>query len=102
VSGRLAPGVRVQTPHGPAVIVDQKTLTLWSFGRPRKKTTLSVRYPNGRRGVWFPDRLTVIGDAAREKAEHPEIYCPYRDCLWRTGGGWCPRHDPEADRRGEA
>jgi hypothetical protein len=31
---------------------------------------------------------------AKAKAEHPELYCPHRRCLWRTDGGYCPRHQP--------
>lgn len=30
--------------------------------------------------------------AARAKERHPEAYCPEPRCLWRTGGGRCPRH----------
>jgi hypothetical protein len=26
------------------------------------------------------------------KERHPEMYCPA--CLWKTGGGYCPRHLP--------
>ena len=29
---------------------------------------------------------------AAHKEEHPELYCPDTRCLWRTGGGACPRH----------
>lgn len=35
------------------------------------------------------------------KEEHPERYCPARNCLWRTGGGWCPRHGGEARNAAE-
>ena len=38
-----------------------------------------------------------MNTAARVRArkdEHPEDYCPSPRCLWRTGGGWCPRHAP--------
>ena len=35
--------------------------------------------------------------AALNKEAHPEVYCPARKCLWRTGGGYCPRH-PEPVR----
>jgi len=24
------------------------------------------------------------------KEKHPELYCP--KCLWKTNGGYCPRH----------
>jgi hypothetical protein len=31
--------------------------------------------------------------AAREaKERHPEQFCPVGRCLWRTGGGRCPKH----------
>lgn len=37
------------------------------------------------------------GQHARlNKEAHPELYCP--KCLWKTGGGYCPRHDPEIIR----
>jgi hypothetical protein len=29
---------------------------------------------------------------ALDKAKHPEKFCPKPKCLWRTGGGYCPRH----------
>ena len=29
---------------------------------------------------------------AENKRQHPEYYCPVPRCLWRTGGGRCPRH----------
>jgi len=29
---------------------------------------------------------------AIEKRDHPEKFCPAKRCLWRTGGGYCPRH----------
>jgi hypothetical protein len=39
--------------------------------------------------------MTTHGSVAKRvrlhKALHPNLYCP--DCLWRTGGGYCPRHD---------
>jgi hypothetical protein len=31
---------------------------------------------------------------AQNKQKRPEIYCPAPRCLWRTGGGYCPRHQP--------
>jgi len=30
---------------------------------------------------------------AKQKRERPEWYCPVKGCLWRTGGGYCPRHE---------
>ena len=29
---------------------------------------------------------------AASKTAHPEEFCPNARCLWRTGGGACPRH----------
>lgn len=29
---------------------------------------------------------------AEQKRRHPEKFCPVDQCLWRTGGGRCPRH----------
>ena len=26
------------------------------------------------------------------KERFPEQFCPVKNCLWRTGGGRCPRH----------
>jgi hypothetical protein len=37
---------------------------------------------------------------AQNKAKRPELYCPASRCLWRTGGGYCPRHQPD-DREPE-
>lgn len=34
--------------------------------------------------------------AAQNKVKHPELYCPAKRCLWRTGGGYCPRHKKES------
>jgi hypothetical protein len=31
---------------------------------------------------------------AKHKEHHPELYCQQKQCLWRTGGGFCPRHKP--------
>jgi len=37
----------------------------------------------------------VAASVAKSKSEHPEQFCPVERCLWRTGGGRCPRHpDP--------
>lgn len=39
--------------------------------------------------------MTRIAAKVREHKEaNPRIYCPERRCLWRTGGGWCPNHNP--------
>lgn len=37
---------------------------------------------------------------ALDKAAHPERYCPVAKCLWRTGGGLCPRHGGEVRPKG--
>lgn len=34
--------------------------------------------------------MSTAAKVAQHKAAHPELYCP--KCLWRTGGGYCPRH----------
>jgi hypothetical protein len=39
-------------------------------------------------------RQTAMRVAAN-KAKRPEIYCPASRCLWRTAGGYCPRHKRE-------
>lgn len=36
----------------------------------------------------------IAADTARDKEKRPEVYCPQKRCLWRTGGGHCPRHKP--------
>jgi hypothetical protein len=40
--------------------------------------------------------MTTHGSAAKaareQKERHPELYCPVDRCLWRTGGGRCPKH----------
>jgi hypothetical protein len=36
---------------------------------------------------------TVQVKVALDKGIHPERYCPEKRCLWRTGGGYCPRHE---------
>jgi hypothetical protein len=36
--------------------------------------------------------MTTAAKVAINKEKHPEKYCPYPKCLWRTGGGYCPRH----------
>ena len=35
---------------------------------------------------------SVAASVARAKEAHPEQFCPHPKCLWRTGGGRCPRH----------
>lgn len=37
-------------------------------------------------------RGAVAAQVAAQKRKHPELYCPRDRCLWRTGGGPCPRH----------
>lgn len=34
----------------------------------------------------------VAANVRKDKDKHPENYCPEPRCLWRTGGGYCPRH----------
>lgn len=36
--------------------------------------------------------MNVAAMVAATKRRHPERYCPTARCLWRTGGGACPRH----------
>ena len=36
--------------------------------------------------------MSTASKVAAHKAKHPELYCPYVKCLWRTGGPLCPRH----------
>lgn len=38
-------------------------------------------------------RYATQAKVALDKSAHPENYCPTRRCLWRTGGGLCPRHE---------
>jgi len=39
--------------------------------------------------------MTTAQKVAEHKAKHPDQYCPRPRCLWRTGGGHCPRHQPK-------
>jgi hypothetical protein len=39
-------------------------------------------------------RGSVAASVVRSKEQHPEHFCPVKRCLWRTGGGHCPRHAP--------
>jgi hypothetical protein len=36
--------------------------------------------------------MSTASKVAARKEKYPEVYCPYRRCLWHTGGGYCPRH----------
>lgn len=47
--------------------------------------------------------MNIQAKVATEKQSHPERFCPFPHCLWRTaklnhetgqreGGGYCPRH----------
>jgi hypothetical protein len=49
--------------------------------------------------------VTTTVKVALEKQAHPERFCPFNHCVWRTskrnpetgardGGGYCPRHRP--------
>ena len=44
-------------------------------------------------------RGQVAAKVTANKARHPELYCPAAKCLWRTGGGSCPRHRTGNSRR---
>jgi hypothetical protein len=35
---------------------------------------------------------SVAKKVREAKEARPELFCPERSCLWRTGGGRCPRH----------
>lgn len=36
--------------------------------------------------------MNTAAQVAQTKENHPERFCPKPRCLWRTGGGYCPRH----------
>ncbi len=40
-------------------------------------------------------RGSVAAKVAANKEQHPERFCPVKRCLWRTGGPYCPRHEPK-------
>lgn len=40
--------------------------------------------------------MRTAAKVAERKRERPAEYCPHPKCLWRTGGGFCPRHDESA------
>jgi hypothetical protein len=37
-------------------------------------------------------RYAMQAKVAESKRAHPEQFCSHPGCLWRTGGGNCPRH----------
>jgi hypothetical protein len=39
----------------------------------------------------------IQAKVALDKEANPSRYCPVRRCLWRTEGGYCPRHADVAD-----
>ena len=39
--------------------------------------------------------MSTAAKVALQKEKRPEMYCPANKCLWRTGGGYCPRHRPK-------
>jgi hypothetical protein len=40
--------------------------------------------------------MSTAAKVAANKEKHPELYCPKKRCLWRTGDGtYCPRHKPQ-------
>ncbi len=36
--------------------------------------------------------MSTAAKVAQAKEKRPEQFCPVPRCLWRTGGGYCPRH----------
>lgn len=41
----------------------------------------------------------IQANVAQAKERQPELYCPERRCLWRTGdGSYCPRHVTRAEQ----
>lgn len=36
--------------------------------------------------------MNVQAAVGMDKARKPNLFCGYPKCLWRTGGGDCPRH----------
>ena len=40
--------------------------------------------------------MSTASKVAANKEHHPDKYCPVPRCLWRTGGGRCPRHIVDA------
>ena len=36
--------------------------------------------------------MSTASKVAENKERYPDKYCPAPRCLWRTGGGRCPRH----------
>ncbi len=49
-------------------------------------------------------RNGVAASVAENKERNPGKYCPAKRCLWRTGGGYCPRHQhlAQGDRQDAA
>jgi hypothetical protein len=47
------------------------------------------------------NRAQVAAKVAANKEKHPERYCRAPKCLWRTGGGYCPRHTPAKAEAGQ-
>lgn len=41
--------------------------------------------------------MNTAARVAQTKENHPERFCPKPRCLWRTGGGYCPRHIAPAE-----
>ena len=38
--------------------------------------------------------MSTAAKVAQYKEKNPHLYCPRHRCLWRTDGGYCPRHQP--------
>jgi hypothetical protein len=43
--------------------------------------------------------MNTAAKVAKHKERHPELYCPTGKCLWRSGGGPCPRHGESTSGR---
>lgn len=38
------------------------------------------------------NRGQIAASVAASKEKRPSEYCPVKNCLWYTKGGYCPRH----------
>ena len=41
---------------------------------------------------------SIAAKVRKDKEAHPELYCPIKNCLYRTNGGYCPKHQPKPAR----
>ncbi len=46
--------------------------------------------------------MSTAAKVVQHKEKHPERYCPTTRCLWRTNGGYCPRHARHAPPKSSA